>query len=168
MLFYDQTGERCEMAGWHWIVARTQSSRESYAAFHINRSGYEYYLPMARDDDKVFPLFRSYIFVRTFNFQFYDLMTTYGVTGVVRQGDIPCLCPDRVIESLKQLEARGVIPLTKPPFKAGDRVRVTKGHLAGRIGLLISTCGRERARVLMSILGGGATIKLKTSLLETA
>lgn len=156
------------MDDWGWIVARTQSSRETYAAFHINRSGYEYYLPLGRDDDKVFPLFRSYIFVRTLNGQFYDLMTTYGVTGIVRQGDTPCRCPDRVIECLKQLEATGVIPLSKPPLKSGDCVRVKQGHLAGKIGTLISTCGKERARVLMTILGAGTTVKLKTSFLETA
>lgn len=159
--------------GWHWIVARTRVNNERYAALNLERRGYEWYLPMAaREDSKSvkFPLFRTYIFVRTFNDQFYELMTTWGVSSVIRQGLSPARCPDDVINKLKMLERNDGAVLLRDPskIKKGSRVKIKYGHLAGKTGLLLSTSGEDRARVLMTILGVGATIKTKYSSLEAA
>lgn len=162
-----------DKGGWHWIVARTRVSNERYAALNLERSGYEWYLPMAaREDskDKLFPLFRSYIFVRTFNNQFYDLMSTWGIASVIRQGLSPAHCPDEIVNKLKKLEKdNGAVLLRDPSkIKNGSPVKIKYGHLAGKTGLLLSTSGEDRARVLMTILGVGATIKTKYSSLEAA
>lgn len=150
----------------NWFVARTQPSRERWAAENCLRQGAEAYLPFIIERNvisrgrllasRLKPLFPGYLFVRTFSGQWRFLRGTFGLIDVMLFGDTPATVSQAIIEDLKQREADGAVQL--PPtqrrlFDEKDSVRVADGPFEGKLGLVEGYNDADRVRVLLDLLG---------------
>jgi transcriptional antiterminator RfaH len=115
----------------YWACARVQPQREAYAAEHIERAGFQLFLPKVETGRTVEPLFRSYCFILIID-RWRQIETTFGVLSLIRFGDCPAKVPEREIAALRdRADATGIIRLPPPPppkprrvFRKGEKVRV--------------------------------------------
>jgi len=157
-----------------WLVVRTKPNREKWAAENVARQGRIPYLPSissivtkgGRTLAVSRPLFTSYLFVQT-DEQWKFLMNTYGVIGVVLNGDKPAILPDDVIQQLRSKEdEQGLVVLPKPRFIPGQSVRITDGAFVNRQGIYYGQADKERQQVLLDILGRKTKVLIADDQLE--
>lgn len=143
-----------------WCAAQIQASRERLALHCLSAvNGFEIYSPRirpprARREDATRPLFPGYCFVLIVS-QWWAARWSPGVVRLIMDGLQPACVPDRVLDEIRDRERGGIVQLPQAPgLKAGDRVRVTRGLLAGFTGLYVGMSGRQRVEVLLTMLGG--------------
>ena len=150
-----------------WYAVYTQPHAETKAAEHLLRQGYSVYLPRyrtwvshARRRQPVLrPLFPRYLFagVDRDSMPWRPILSTVGVTGVVRAGDEPSLVPPGILAAIREREEIGAFDRLDPrhALRRGGLVRVTSGAFedwsadwwscATMIGwLCCSNCSGER------------------------
>lgn len=144
-----------------WIVARTQTGREKWAAENVARQGHEFYLPLLRaprprDPGRVEALFPGYLFVKITG-QWRFLTGTFGVVDVVMAGDGPAPLRESEIDWIRSLEGPGgyiELPEVDESYHAGERLRVNVGGVwvsavctgmksTDRVNVLLNALGRQ-------------------------
>jgi transcriptional antiterminator RfaH len=143
----------------YWACAQLVPSQERLALHCLERvAGFEIYAPgiraprAARRQDPR-PLFPGYAFVLIV-LQWHVAKRTPGVVRLVLDGGVPARVPDNVIAELRQRERNGLVQLPQPRrFRAGERVRVTRGPPVGLEGLVATTRPSQRVEVLLGLLG---------------
>jgi len=153
------------MTSGFWVVARTKAQREHWAAENVARQGFEFYLPLTastrpRRLSKASPkpecLFPRYLFVWTLG-PWRSLLSTFGVTGLVMQGERPAILPEKAVEQLLgRTGPDGTVQLPKASlerFAPGDEVRVNAGTFSGMRGVYQHHDQGDRARILLDFLG---------------
>jgi transcriptional antiterminator RfaH len=150
----------------YWAAVQLQASRERLALHCLSKvNGFEVYAPRikaprTRREVGTRPLFPGYCFVLIIS-QWWSARWSPGVIRIVLDGAVPAKVPDQVIDEIRRREVRGVVELPKPPgLELGDRVRVTRGPLAGLTGLYQGMTGRQRVDILLSFLGGACRVTL--------
>ncbi len=163
-----------------WFVAHTHPHAENKATTHLNRQGFEIYFPRylkrrrhaRRIETVVAPLFPRYLFVAIdVNVQRWrSIYSTVGVNRLVCNGDDLTPVPDGIVEELKQREdTNGFIKLdTRPPFRAGEKVRVLDGAFSSCLGLFEGMAERERIAILLDLLGRKVRVVLDANLVVAA
>jgi transcriptional antiterminator RfaH len=161
-----------------WIVVHTHVHAEAKAEQHLERQGYEVYLPKykktrrhaRRLETVTRPLFPGYLFVR------YDVETTcwrpiqstVGVRHLIRAGDTPVLAPDWVVDGLKgRQNSDGLVEINTPLVK-GERVRIASGPLCNNVGVFDSADDNDRVIVLLDLLGRQVRVRLPMEAVQTA
>lgn len=148
----------------NWYLVYTKPRQERVARTHLLRQGYEAYLPLIRELRRrqgrrlpiVGPMFPRYLFVRldTRTDNWAPIRSTVGVVSLVRFGGEPARVPDDLIALLQEREdGEGLQILPPETFRAGTRVRVTAGALAGYEGIFLASSGRQRVVILLDLLG---------------
>jgi transcriptional antiterminator RfaH len=163
-----------------WYVVQTQPHAEAKACAHLNRQGFEIYLPRylkrrrhaRRIETIAVPLFPRYMFVAI------DLavqrwravQSTVGVSRLVCNGDAPAPVAPDVITSLKDREdERGFVRLERRvQFAPGDKVRVSEGVFAACLGLFEGITDKERVAILLDLLGRKVRVFLDLDLVTAA
>ncbi len=150
-----------------WYVAETEVHRERTAAFHIEKKGFEVYLPMriappnARKVQAI-PYFPRYLFVRLAlgAAGWTAVFSAVGFKALVGNGDRPTAMADSVVRFIRQHERDGFIPLdpyrpkaAKDPFTKGDAVRVKDGVLADMQAIFDERIDEKRVWILLKLLG---------------
>jgi transcriptional antiterminator RfaH len=113
-------------------------------------------------------LFPPYVFV-WIELQWRAAAYAPGVSSLVRNGDGgPAHVSPALIDALRAREGRdGLIVLPKPRgLHAGDRVRVTAGPFTGQFGLYAGMRARQRAGVLLTLLGASQRVELPRDAIE--
>jgi transcriptional antiterminator RfaH len=163
-----------------WFVAHTHPHAEGKATAHLNRQGFDIYYPRylkrrrhaRRIETVAAPLFPRYLFVAIdLNVQRWrSIYSTVGVSRLVCNGDDPTPVPDGIVEALKQREdAGGFIRLdTRPPFRAGDKIRVLDGAFSSCLGLFEGMAEPERIAILLDLLGRKVRVTLDADLIAAA
>jgi len=163
-----------------WFVAHTQPHAEAKATAHLNRQGFQIYFPRylkrrrhARKIETVAaPLFPRYLFVSVdMSVQRWrSIYSTVGVARLVSNGDEPAPVPDGVVEALQGREdTNGFITLEhRPPFRAGEKIRVLDGAFASCLGLFEGMAERERIAILLDLLGRKVRVVLDAALVAAA
>lgn len=163
-----------------WFVAHTQPHAEAKATSHLSRQGFDIYFPRylkrrrhaRRIETVAAPLFPRYVFVAvdTAAQRWRSIYSTVGVARLVCNGDEPTAVPDGVVEALKSREdADGFIRLdSRPPFHAGDKIRVLDGAFASCVGLFEGMAERERIAILLDLLGRKVRVVLDGDLVAAA
>lgn len=98
------------------------------------------------------PVFPGYVFIHSplTKEVWLTVKKTTGVVRIVGYGEGPTPIPDHEIESLRTvLEVQPVV-VGHPRLRAGHRVRVVRGPLAGVYGTLVSIA-RNRHRLVISV-----------------
>lgn len=163
-----------------WYVVQTQANAENKAVAHLARQGFATYLPRylkrrrhARRIDVVgVPLFPRYLFVQI-NMavqRWRSIYSTVGVSRLVSNGEFPAPVPEQVVSLLKSREdAKGFIQLDyKPPFRAGDRVRILEGVFYDFLGLYEGMSDRDRVAILLDLLGRKVRVLLDAETIAAA
>jgi transcriptional antiterminator RfaH len=159
----------------YWSAAQLDAGRVNYALHCLNELNYEVYAPRLRTHCVVQGrkveqrplLFPSYVFVAIVA-QWHAARWACGVVRLVMAGDArPARVPDRVIDEIRAREVHGLVELPKAEkFKPGTPVRVLRGPLEGKLGLVADMRPRERILILLQLLGGQRQVELARSNIE--
>ncbi len=163
-----------------WHVVQTHVHAETKAQMHLDRQGFETYLPRylkrrrhaRRTETVASPLYPSYLFV-TFNpavHRWRSIHSTIGVARLVCSGDVPATVDDAIVTGLRGREnPQGFIELARrPQFASGDQVRVRGGVFGDCLGLFESMGDRERVAILLDLLGRKVRVVLDEELVVAA
>jgi transcriptional antiterminator RfaH len=152
-------------AGSRWYVAQSHPHAESKAAWHLNRQGFETYVPLyqkrrrhaRRTETIATPLFPRYLFVAVDMAaqRWMSIQSTIGISKLVCNGNVPAAVPVSVIDALKHREDEHGFFLFdhRPRFARGDSVRIVDGAFAACLGLFEELREGERVAVLLDLLG---------------
>ncbi len=163
-----------------WFVVQTQSSRETKAAHHLQRQGFEVYFPRylkrrshARKIEIVpAPLFPGYMFVAIdmLSQRWRAIRSTVGVLRLVTNGDEPAPVPTAILDAMRQREdEKGFVKIEQgPAFNRGDKVRVLAGAFTDTPGLFDGLADRERVAILLDLLGRKVRVMLSADLVAAA
>jgi len=163
-----------------WYVVQTQPHAERKAAAHLDRQGFQSYLPQylksrrhARRIEKVAsPLYPRYLFVAVdiAAQRWRAIQSTIGVARLVCNGDLPASVPEGVVSALKQRhDEHGFISLEKRPlFKSGYSIRVVDGVFISCFGLFEGMTDSERVTILLDLLGRKVRVLLDSSYVAAA
>lgn len=146
-----------------WTVAETRPVRERTAVEHLSRAGFPVFLPLLRERC-VEPLFPSYIFIYI-ETSWHRINTTFGVKRLLTSCERPVAVADEIIAEIRRRENKaGFVRLPKLQF--GDRVRITHGSFTDQFGLYQGVSGRDRAEILLCMLGQMVRIRLPSRHLQ--
>jgi transcription antitermination factor NusG len=140
-----------------WYAAYTSANHEKRVALQVAQRSVQHFLPVYESvrqwkDRRMkleLPLFPGYVFVRLALRDRLRVLQVPGVARLVGFNGVPTSLPDDEIESLRLALAEGLRAEPHPYLKVGRRVRITRGPLAGREGLLKRWKGD--LRVVLSI-----------------
>jgi len=147
-----------------WIVLRSHPQRENFAAECVRQQGYTVFLPRVLEYSGrgghrfalAKPLFPSYLFVGIES-RWRPLLSTFGVAAVIMAGESPGVVPPAVIEQLRtRLDVDGFVRL--PKRQRGDHVEIVRGPFTRHTGLYLGMSAGDRMRVLLSVMGGQASV----------
>lgn len=140
-----------------WYVAQTQARHEKRVAEQLECRGIEHFLPLYErvsrwKDRRVrlqVPLFDGYIFVRLVLRERLRALEIASIVRLVGFSGLPAELPDAEIESLRNGFLRKIHCEPYPYLTIGQRVRVVRGPLEGREGILVRK--KNQLRVVISI-----------------
>ena len=156
----------------HWYAICCKPRQEAVAEENLLRQGYHAYLPRIRNTcrsrgqwiDKVEPLFPRYLFIRLDpNMRSTaPVRSTHGAAGLVRQGGLPAVVPEQVIEAIMQRADAdsGLHQDNRPLFCVGEPIRLVEGPVAGMEGVFNEEDGEQRVIVLLELLGKANKMKV--------
>lgn len=146
-----------------WYALMSKPQKDAYAEEQLNNQGYNTYRPLAmrerRRRGKIIKvtesLFPRYLFINldAVNDNWAPIQSTYGVSGMVRFGDLPLSVPETLIEQLRRQENQfqeKAIDLDR--FQLGDVVTIGGGSFEGLNAVFERYSGEERVILLMNIL----------------
>src|SRR5215475_559946 len=139
-----------------WIVARTEPRREHIAqSFVKTLHNHQTYLPIFRDwrSKQIQPLFPNYLFIQSLTGLWWHLRSTIGVMTLIMRGEVPDLMPDSAIEVLQENEKNGLVQIQQLSLHRGQRVSIVGSAMNGHVGIFEKMSGRDRCRILFSMLG---------------
>jgi len=148
---------RDDFAQAQWYAAYTHANHEKRVAQQLEARRIQSFLPTYRsvrrwkDRRKVLelPLFPSYVFVQLCRKNRIDLLSLPGVLGLVCFQGKPAPVESAEIENLRQGLADRTILHPHPYLKAGRKVRIRSGSMAGVEGVLVRK--KDCTRVVLSI-----------------
>ncbi len=163
----------------HWYAVNTQPRAEHTASFHLNRQGFQTYLPTylkrrrhaRRADTVAAPFFPRYLFVAidVATQRWRSINSTIGVSHIVSTGDMPAPVPDQIIAELKKSEnEHGLIELKRPRFSPGDKVTVLDGAFADYGGIFEAETDEKRVAILLELLGRKVRVSLDPDLIQAS
>lgn len=163
--------------GWYLVYAKPR--QEATAQTHLQRQGYETYLPLVRRNVKrqgcrvvrIGPMFPRYLFIHLDNQSdnWGPIRSTVGVASLVRFGQLPARVPSGMVTMLRQREDdQGILTLPMEEYQTGARVRITDGSFAGYEGVFLAKTGRDRVVLLLEILGKHTRTLVESESIEPA
>ena len=148
-----------------WHVVYTQPRKEALAFEHLERQGFEVFLPRylkrrshARRVDVVpAPLFPRYLFA-SFDIDepgWRVIRSTRGIVDLVRSGHGLAWVPEIVIEELhRRCDKQGFVLLARQlDLGPGQRIRIDSGAFAACDAIFEAHTDDDRVKVLLSLLG---------------
>jgi len=145
-----------------WWVVHTKLQAEAKAIKQLTNQGFITYCPMYRKEClithqiniKTTPLFPRYTFIQADNHaqkNIHTIRSTYGVSQLLKIGEVPTHVPNQVILNLKKIEI-AQIQNTESYFKVGENVKILKGLYKGLEAIYHLDDGLKRSVVLLNIL----------------
>jgi len=156
-----------------WIAIYTKPRHEKSVQKELINKGIEVFLPLIKKRQKWsdrkkwvnFPLFKSYLFVRTELNNTHYIAQTPGLVKIVRFGEEIAIVQDNSIQSIKTMINGGYTPETTDYFIKGDSVKVKNGPLKGISGEVVRIDGRDRLIVRIDSIQHSISIKIDRSFL---
>jgi transcription antitermination factor NusG len=144
----------------HWYAIWTRSRQEKVASNMLRNLGIQHYLPLQSEvrqwsDRKQvveIPVFGGYLFVHinpTLKNSQLQVLQSPGVVAFVGNQNGPLPIPNQEIDNIRTVLAAKVAYTPCSSLNKGDRVRVTRGPLAGVEGTLVT--GNSTTHLLVSI-----------------
>ena len=177
---HSQGAGRLQHKGSNWFAVHSKPRQEQIALDHLQRQGFDCFLPMAINPYqkrsqrglRIEPLFPRYLFLHAQADQqsLRPVKSTRGVSGLVRFGVELAHLPETVIRSIRSRcdAVTGLVRLDPVPVQPGDRVKVFDGPLAGAQGLFQACTGEQRALLLIEFMGRETRVEVDRMLLQKA
>lgn len=151
-----------------WFALQVWAGRERRSAEHLQMRGYDVFLPCYRErrqwSDRLKTieraLFAGYLFCRFQRGAVASLVTTPGVIGIVGDGHHALPVPDEEIEAVQRIVASQLQAEPCATFRAGQRVRVSIGPLAGTEGVVVRQQNQHRLIVSIELLQRAVAVEL--------
>jgi transcriptional antiterminator RfaH len=154
----------------------TKPKMESTAKEHLERQGFEVYLPQWLElkrrqgswQQVQSPMFPRYLFVRARYAEqsLAPIRSTWGVSQLVRFGQEPARAHDGLVREIRQLEdRRNSMCLDQTPFKKGEQVLILDGPFKG-VSAKVFSCNHQRVILLLQVLGKDQQLEFKTSMCQ--
>jgi transcription antitermination factor NusG len=162
-----------------WYACYTRARHEKQVDEQLRTRGIESYLPVLpmvrqwKDRKKVvdWPLFPSYVFGRFSLREVHAVLTTPGVSTIVRANGYPTPIADGELENVRRfaeaMTETGVEPEVRPLIWEGQWVRIQEGPFEGVEGVVMEVRGRKRVLVGLRVIGQGLEIDIDTRFLRT-
>jgi transcriptional antiterminator RfaH len=164
-----------------WYCVQTAPQGEAVAARHLERQGFEVWLPLCakrrrharRTEIVAAPLFPSYLFVafdRNVE-RWRSINGTRGCRALVGAGDAPMPLPHGIVEALRsRCDAAGLIPTSYSLAKLapGAAVRILAGPFAELLGRIEAAAENDRVSLLLDVLGRMVRVRLPITAVEAA
>jgi transcription elongation factor/antiterminator RfaH len=157
--------------GDRWYAVHTLPRREFGARAQLEAQSYMIFLPChlrtVRHARKLrtinAPFFPRYLFVRLdlSRDRWRSINGTYGVAGIIMEGEQPMPVPLGIVEALKAALESGSETARNGDLQIGQQVEVMVGPFANLVGKLESFDGRARVRILLQIMGTNTPVSLK-------
>lgn len=144
-----------------WWVAQVETQREHLTRLLLMRHGYETYAPRIKHHGRIAFLFPAYLFIRA-ETRFYTILWTPGVVRLLMTGDRPSCLIEEVVLKIRKQEKGGFVklPSAAKGLEKGQNIRVSAGNFLGHVGIYDGMSSRDRARVLLDLLGRKVSVEL--------
>lgn len=153
----------------NWYAIYTKPRNEKKILPRLEEQGIEAYLPLQKtlkqwSDRKKWveePLFRSYLFVRITQAEYYKVLNTDGVVRFITIQGKAVKMPESDIIQIKTLlqenfEVEGVEDVLEP----GAKIEVQLGSLIGVKGELIEHCGKQKVKIRIETINSTMLVTL--------
>ena len=157
-----------------WLAVYTKPRHEKAVEKEFQKKGFEVYLPMLKERRKwsdrkkwvEFPMFRSYVFVRTKIKNTLFVLQTPGVVKIIKFGDEVTVVRNESIEAIKLMIEGGYNPEPLNYFIQGDPVEVKDGPLKGLVGEVIRLDKNDRLVVRVDAIQHSVSIQINRGFLK--
>ena len=157
-----------------WIAVYTKPRHEKRVEKELFKKGFEVYLPILKERRKwsdrkkwvEFPLFRSYIFVRTEIKNALFILQTIGVVKIVKFGNEVAVVQNESIIAIKLMIEGGYTPQATDYFLVGDPVVVKDGPLKGLSGEVTRIDNHDRLLVRIEAIQHSVSIQIERAFLK--
>lgn len=148
---------------YNWYAIYVRSRREKVTAKLLEEKGIEIYLPLQRklrqwSDRKKWvevPYINSYVFVKTSEKEYFEILNTQGVVRYVSFEGKAAVIPPWQIEAMRKIISSDIpISFSTQWFKKGDQIVIESGVLMGYKGEVIKdTDGKKRMLIRIGKMG---------------
>ncbi len=147
-----------------WFLIYTKPHQEERAKENLENQGNEVFLPMIASEKtkqpqsfSLKPMFPRYLFTKFIveNSNWTHIKSTRGVSHIVVFGKNITQVPNSVIDYLKsKVDHNDVLTLQirREAFQKGDDLVIKQGVFQGKEATFLSMSGKERVRVLLSLM----------------
>jgi transcription antitermination factor NusG len=152
----------------YWYAIEVASHKEKTVASTLTDKGFECFLPLYtrrrmwsdRIKVSVVPLFDGYVFCRFDVCLRMPVLMTPAVRAIVANGHIPAAIPERELDAIRIALQHGFPVEPCDTLNEGDRVRVTRGALAGVEGTFVRHRGSDRLIVSVSLIQRSVSMEI--------
>ena len=158
-----------------WIVVYTKPKHEKTVKNELIKNNIEVYLPTLKERRKwsdrkkwvEFPLFRSYLFVKTKPRNAIFIVKTCGVIKIIKFGENIAIVKEKDILAIKRMIEGGYVPRTENYFIKGNAVVVNDGPLKGLVGEVIHAVNeKDRLIIRIEAIQQSISVKIDRGLLK--
>lgn len=156
----------------YWTAAVTHYGHEQRAAYHVERQGFQFYLPemwrtTRKGSERREYLFPGYLFVRI-TAHWRCLCSTRGVARLLMCGEVPSKMSDQEVKKMQEREdSQGVIRLPDP-YETGTQVKISAGAFEGIDAIVTGMPTHSRLRILADLLGRKVEFDIDRAMVEAA
>ena len=169
---HEQGSDGPAQTNWLCIMCKTQQERTAQA--NLKRQGFTVYLPTAPNKSRkqgrvttdIKAMFPGYLFIEA-DLRHQDLSvirSTLGCIAFLRHGVGPALVPNQVMVSIKEAEniLHGRFEINQG-FTPGNKYELLGQGFNGHTAMFLALDGKERARVLVTLLNAEHEVKIPVS-----
>ena len=157
-----------------WLAVYTKPRHEKTVEKELLKKEFEVYLPLLKERRKwsdrkkwvEFPLFRSYVFVRTKLKNALFVVQTSSVVKVIKFGEEVAVVRNESIEAIKLMIEGGYNPEPLNYFIKGDPVEVKDGPLKGLVGEVIRLDKDNRLVIQVDAIQHSVSIQINRGFLK--
>ena len=174
-MLHEESGSNLIVKSWYLIYTKPRG--ENLAKEHLERQGYDVYLPLIFAKKKqnqrtvklIEPMFARYLFIclSDQSDDWRPIRSTIGVSKLVRFGDNHAKVPSKLIDDLRENEnTDGYHDYPEKEINLGDNVLITEGPFEGYKASLFSRNSDERVVVLLNIAEKHIKLQINQSVIE--
>ena len=157
-----------------WIAVYTKPRHEKSVEKNLKNKGYDVYLPMLKERRKwsdrkkwvLFPLFRSYIFVKVEIKNSLFVLQTPGVVKIVKFREKISVIPYDIIKSIRLMIEGGYSPAATDYFIKGNPVQIKDGPLKGIEGEVVEVNKKDYLILKVDAIQHSISIKINRAYLS--
>jgi len=153
----------------NWYAVYVKSRSEKKVAAELQFLGIEHYLPLNKvlkqwSDRKKWveePLFRSYVFVKIEQKEYYTVLQINGVVKYVSFERKAVPVPEQQIEAIRYfLNEKDPAIVTAKNWEKGQKVEIISGSMTGLTGELVDFKGKYRVCIEIETIGKSLLIQV--------